>query len=78
MDESSATDADDVAVIYLGRPFTERGSRQDALRLNRKARAALVRVLDEGWTTTEEAELIQRMRAPWQRCLNSIIKAKSV
>ena len=63
MDESYTTDADDVAVIYLNRLFVERGSRYEALRLNREARATLVRVLDEGWTTHEEAGLIHRLRA---------------
>lgn len=63
MDESYTTDADDVAVLYLHRLFSERGPRLEALRLNREARATLIRVLDEGWTTSEEAGLIQRLRA---------------
>lgn len=63
MNESYTTDADDVAVIYLRRLFAERGSRYEALRRNRNVRDTLISVLDEGWTTNEEAELVRCLRA---------------
>lgn len=63
MDESFTTDADDVAVIYLRKVFMRRGSVLEALRLNRDSRETLIRILREGWTSSEEETLIGQLRA---------------
>lgn len=63
MDESFTTDADDVAVIYLRKVFSRRGSVLEALRLNRDCRETLIRILHGGWTSSEEAILIGQLRA---------------
>lgn len=63
MDESYNTDADDVAVSYLRRVFAGRGPVLQALRLNWSFRETLIRILDEGWTSSEEAALIAQLRA---------------
>jgi hypothetical protein len=63
MEESFTTDADDVAVLYLGRVFAGGGPTLEALRLNRACRDTMIRVLDDGWTTPQEAALITRLRA---------------
>lgn len=63
MDESYSTDADDVAVLYLHKIFAGGGPVLEALRLNVACRATLIRILDEGWTSAEEARLIGRLRA---------------
>lgn len=63
MDESYATDADDVAVLYLRRVFAGGGTVREALRLNLACRDTLIRLLDGGWTSNEEAALIARLRA---------------
>lgn len=62
MEESYSTDADDVAVLYLNKVFERGGTIQDALRLNRDLRETLIRVLESGWTTREEAALVARLR----------------
>lgn len=63
MDESYNTDADDVAVLYLERVFARQGLALQALQLNRSLRETLIRILDEGWTSSKEAALISRLRA---------------
>lgn len=62
MDESYTTDADDVAVLYLRRVLASPGPVLDALRLNHGCRAALIKILDDGWTTIDEITLIGRLR----------------
>lgn len=63
MDESFTTDADDVAVLYLRKVFARRGSVLEALRLNRDCRDTLIRILHQGWTSSDELALIGQLRA---------------
>lgn len=63
MDESFSTDADDVVVLYLRKVLAGGGSVLEALRLNHGCRATMIRLLDDGWTSQEEAALIGKLRA---------------
>ncbi|MEL6531215.1 MAG: bacteriocin class II family protein [Pseudomonadota bacterium] len=63
LDESYTSDADDIAVLYLKRVFAAGGNVLQTLRLNRDLRDTLYRVLDSGWTTSEEYSMMARVRA---------------
>ncbi|MEM8724737.1 MAG: hypothetical protein AAGE86_04355 [Pseudomonadota bacterium] len=63
LDESYTSDADEIAVMYLKRVFAAGGNVLQALRLNRDLRDTLYRVMDQGWTTSEEYSMMARVRA---------------
>lgn len=58
-----STDADDVANLYIQRVKAENNNILHALKLNSSLRAFLARILDEGWTTSEESAQIQWLKA---------------
>jgi hypothetical protein len=58
LDNSYTTDSDDVAVIYLKRVFGEKGRVLEALKLHHALRQLLIDVLDDGWTSSGEQQLI--------------------
>ena len=63
MDESYSTDADDVAMLYLRQVIAGGGPVLEALKLNIACRATLIRILDEGWTSQDEARMIGTLRS---------------
>ncbi len=62
MNNSYSTDADDIAVIYLKRVFQMKGVVLEALRLNKALKQLLIDVLDGGWTTGEETQMISKLK----------------
>jgi len=63
LDESYTSDADQIAMLYLKRVFASGGNVLQTLRLNRGLRNTLYRVMDEGWTSSEEYSMMARVRA---------------
>lgn len=59
---SYSSDADDVARIYLARVKQTRGSLEHALRVHPTLKGLLVEVLDGGWTTSGEYQLMAYLR----------------
>ena len=64
INNSYSADADDVAVIYLKRVFLLKGVVMEALRLNKALKQLLVEVLDGGWTTADENQMISKLKTP--------------
>jgi hypothetical protein len=59
LDEHHNTDADDVAEIYVNILKRSGGPPLAALRRNEGLKALLIRVMDEGWTSSGESECIR-------------------
>ncbi|WP_298467848.1 bacteriocin class II family protein [uncultured Erythrobacter sp.] len=63
LDESYTSDVDEIALLYSQRVLRGGGNVLQALRLNSDLRNTLIRVMDEGWTTSEERQMMARLRA---------------
>ena len=62
LDEHYNSDADDVAELYVNEIRRRKGTLEAALRGNRDLVARLVKVMDEGWTSSGEADCIRYLK----------------
>ena len=63
LDANYSSDADDISGYYVNLVRQRGGSLLAALRLNKMLRNLLIRLLDEGWTTSEEKRTIAYLKS---------------
>ena len=62
LDNNYNSDADDVAYLYANLVKTGGNAVQQALKLHKPLNNLLIRILDDGWTTTEEHRTMQYLQ----------------
>lgn len=63
LDSNYNSDADDIAVLYVDMVKQQRGSIELGLRIHKPLNNLLIRILEDGWTSSKESQSIRFLRS---------------